>query len=106
MPDYSALMADWQTLLVRRAALAEPLRFWTAILEGWLAWKPPATLAPLVRSAEECRERWQAGRPLLADAIPAGSGQSVLDVDHPTVHENAAVLELGQQFWIGVHGRR
>jgi len=67
MPDYSGLMADWRALLVRRAALAEPLRFWTSILEGWVAWKPPATLALLVCSAEECRERWQAGRCLLAD---------------------------------------
>ena len=68
MPDYSALMADWEALLARRAALAEPLRFWTAVLEGWAAWKPPAALMPLVLSPEECRQRWQAGRSLLADA--------------------------------------
>lgn len=90
MPDYSALMADWQALLVRRAALAEPLRFWTAILEGWLAWKPPATLAPLVRSAEECRERWQAGRPLLADAVPEIPAASVEDLLGPVMERLAA----------------
>ena len=90
MPDYSGLMADWQALLVRRAALAEPLRFWTAILEGWAAWKPPATLSPLVRSAEECRERWQAGRPLLADAVPEIPAASIEDLLGPVMERLAA----------------
>jgi formate dehydrogenase formation protein len=81
MPDYAALMADWEALLARRPALAEPLGFWTAILEGWAAWKLPASLMPLVLSPEDCRQRWQAGRSLLADAaleIPAASVEDLL----------------------------
>jgi len=91
MPDYSGLTADWQALLARRAALAEPLRFWTAILEGWVAWKPPAALEPLVLSAEECRQRWQAGGPLLmVDATPVIPAASVEDLLGPVMERLAA----------------
>ncbi len=90
MPDYAALMADWEGLLARRAAMAEPLRFWTAILEGWAAWKPPAALMPLVLSPEECRQRWQAGRSLLADAAPEIPAASVEDLLGPVMERLAA----------------
>jgi len=90
MPDYVALLADWQSLLARRAALAEALRFWTAILEGWAAWKPPATLVPLSWTAEECRRRWDAGRPLLADAAPVIPAASVEDLLGPVMERLAA----------------
>jgi hypothetical protein len=90
VPDYVALMADWQGLLTRRAAMAEPLRFWTAILEGWASWKPPATLVALAWSAEECRERWQAGRTLLADAVPEIPAASLEDLLGPVMERLAA----------------
>jgi formate dehydrogenase maturation protein FdhE len=90
MPDYSALLADWQALLLRRAAFAEPLRFWSAILEGWAAWKPPMTLAPLGLSAGECRSRWEAGRPLLADATPTISPAALEDLLGPVMERLAA----------------
>lgn len=90
MPDYAALLADWQALLTRRAALAEPLRFWTAILEGWATWKPPARLVPLSWTAEECRRRWDAGRPLLADAVPVIPAASVEDLLGPVMERLAA----------------
>lgn len=90
MADYSALMVDWQALLARRAALAEPLRFWTAILEGWAAWKAPVTLVPLGLTAAECRERWEAGRPLMADRAPALSSNSVEELLGPVMERLAA----------------
>jgi hypothetical protein len=90
MTDYSALMADWQALLVRRAALAEPLRFWTAILEGWAAWKPAVPPVPLGLAADECRRRWEAGRPLLADAAPAIPSASLEDLLGPVMERLAA----------------
>lgn len=90
MADYTALMADWQALLARRAALAEPLRFWTAILEGWAAWKPPASLVPLALPAGECRRRWEAGRALLADAAPGIPAASVEDLIGPVMERLAA----------------
>ena len=90
MPDYSALMADWQALLARRPALGEPLRFWTAILEGWVGWKPPATLLPLAWSADECRGRWERGVPLLAEARPIIPSASVEDLLGPVMERLAA----------------
>jgi len=90
MPDYSALMAEWQALLARRPALSEPLRFWTAILEGWAAWKSPATLVPLAWPAEECRRRWEHGLPLLAETTPAIASASVEDLLGPVMERLAA----------------
>jgi hypothetical protein len=77
MPDYAALIAEWEGLLARRPALAEPLRFWTAILEGWAAWKPPATLVPLAWGGEECVRCWERGTALLAEAAPVIAGATV-----------------------------
>ncbi len=106
MADYATLMADWQDLLTRRTAIAEPLRFWTAILEGWAAWKPPATLVTLAWSAEECRDRWQAGRALLADAAPEIPAASLEDLLGPVMErlagdgpEAAAALGRFAQAW-------
>jgi formate dehydrogenase maturation protein FdhE len=90
MPDYSALMADWQDLLARRAALAEPLRFWTAILEGWAGWKPPASLTPLASGPEERRRCWEGGRPLLTLAVPTIPVASVEDLLGPIMERLAA----------------
>lgn len=90
MPDYGSLMADWQALLSRRPALTEPLRFWTAILEGWVAWKPPATLIPLAWTAQECRERWERGRSLLGGASPVLPAASVEELLGPLMERLAA----------------
>lgn len=90
MTDYAGLMVDWQALLARRAALGEPLRFWTAILEGWLAWKPPASLAPLAWSPQECRRRWERALPLLAEATPTIPTASVEDLLGPVMERLAA----------------
>jgi len=90
MPDYSALMADWQALLARRPALGEPLRFWTAILEGWAGWKPPASLVPLAWSADECRGRWARGVSLLAEARPVIPSASVEELLGPVMERLAA----------------
>jgi len=90
MADYSALMADWQDLLARRAALAEPLRFWTAILEGWAGWKPPAGLTPLASGADERRRCWERGLPLLTLAAPTIPIASVEDLLGPVMERLAA----------------
>ena len=90
MLDHAALMADWRALLARRPALAEPLRFWTAILENWALWKPPAVLVPLTLSPDECRQRWQAGRTLLTDAVPELPAASVEDLLGPVMERLAA----------------
>ncbi len=99
MSDYSALLGDWHALLTRRAALAEPLGFWTALLESWAGWKPPATLVPLTWTAEDCRRLWERATPLLAEAtpsIPAGSLEELLGpiMERLAAHGPEAVAAL------------
>jgi len=69
MPDYSSLVAEWDSARARRPALREALGFWTPILEGWTQWKAGSP-EPLALSEGECRQRWEQGRPLLLDARP------------------------------------
>jgi FdhE protein len=90
VPDYTLLMADWEALLTRRAALREPLRFWTAILEGWATWKPPAPLVPLSLPAAECRARWESGESLMARSAPTIPPDSVEDLLGPVMERLAA----------------
>lgn len=90
MTDYTLLMADWEALLTRRAALREPLRFWTAILDGWATWKPPAPLVPLTFSAAECRTCWESGEPLMARSAPTIPPDSVEDLLGPVIERLAA----------------
>ena len=80
----------WQALLARRPALGEPLRFWTAILEGWAGWKPPASLVPLAWSPDECRARWERGVSLLAEARPVIPSASIEDLLGPVMERLAA----------------
>jgi hypothetical protein len=67
--DYALLLAEWEDALVRRASLREALELWTRVLEGWAGWKP-AAIAPIALDAEGCREAWDRGQPLLAEAPP------------------------------------
>ncbi|HKW95812.1 MAG TPA: formate dehydrogenase accessory protein FdhE [Methylomirabilota bacterium] len=90
MPDYSALLGDWHAILTRRAAMAEPLGFWTAVLEGWAGWKPPATLVPLTWTAEECRRCWERSSPLLAEATPSIAAASIEELLGPIMERLAA----------------
>ena len=90
MPDYTLLMADWEALLARRGALREPLGFWTAILEGWASWKPPAPLVPLSLGADECRARWARGESLMARSVPTIPADSVEDLLGPLMERLAA----------------
>jgi FdhE protein len=90
VPDYTLLMADWEALLARRAALREPLRFWTAILDGWATWKPPAPLVPLSLAPEECRARWNRGESLMARSAPTIPSESVEDLGGRVLARRAA----------------
>src|SRR5207253_2131772 len=68
MPDYTALLAEWEAALERRRELGQALDFWTAVLEGWRSWDDGA-VEPLVWRPEECLSRWTRGVPLMADAV-------------------------------------
>jgi len=61
------LKAEWEDLLERRPAFQAPLSVCGDILELWGRWSP-TRLSPLAWTAGECRERWERGVPLLAEA--------------------------------------
>jgi len=90
VPDYATLMADWHALLARRPVLGEPLRFWTAILEGWASWKPPAALYPLDLVPGDRRARWERGVPLLVDSPPVIPSAAVEELLGPLMERLAA----------------
>jgi hypothetical protein len=65
-----ALLAEWRVLLERRASFREALAPCGHLLEAWDTWSE-ATPPPLLWTAEQCRESWAKGEPLLARARPA-----------------------------------
>ncbi len=80
MTDFPALRAEWEAALGgRRAAMRDALGFWTPILDGWAAWSGGA-LPPLGWSVEECRERWERGVALLAEAPPSIPREALEDL--------------------------
>jgi Protein involved in formate dehydrogenase formation len=88
MPDYTGLCAEWREMLSRRRALGEALSLWTPVLEGWRDWDDRG-VAPLMWTGEECRQRWERGVPLLADAAPAVSPESLEDLLGPLMERLA-----------------
>jgi len=88
MPDRAALVAEWREALARRPALAAPLQVWTDLIDRWAEWTvlPPS---PLTWSADACRERWERGVPLLAEAPLALSPESVEPLLGPVIERMA-----------------
>jgi FdhE protein len=89
MPDYAGLCAEWQEMLTRRRAMGDALALWTSVLDGWRGWQDPG-VEPLKWSAEECRERWERGVPLLAEALPAIAAESLEELLGPVMERLAA----------------
>lgn len=75
-------------MLARRPALGASLSFWTPVLESWRDWDDRG-VAPLTWTGEECRQRWERGGPLLADAAPALSPESIEDLLGPLMERLA-----------------
>lgn len=88
MPDYAGLCAEWREMLSRRQSLGTALSFWTPVLESWRDWDHRG-VAPLTWTEEECRQRWERGVPLLADAAPAVSPESLEDLLGPMMERLA-----------------
>src|SRR5438876_2649899 len=93
MPDYTALLAEWEAALERRRELGQALDFWTAVLEGWRSWDDGA-VEPLVWRPEECLSRWTRGVPLMADAVLELEPASLEDLLGP-IMERLAVGSPG-----------
>ena len=89
MPDYAGLCAEWQEMLTRRRAMGDALALWTSVLEGWRSWEDTG-VTPLEWSAEECRERWERGVPLLGEAAPAIAPESLEELLGPLMERLAA----------------
>jgi FdhE protein len=88
MPDRAGLVAEWREALGRRPALATPLQLWTDLISRWADWELPP-LAPLAWSAAACRERWERGVPLLAEASLALAPESVEPLLGPVIERIA-----------------
>lgn len=99
MPDYASLCAEWDEMLGRRAALGTSLTLWTVVLQGWRDWDDRAVV-PLTWTAEECRQRWGRGVPLLADAAPSIAPESIEDLLGPLM-ERLAVVRHGAAAALG-----
>ena len=98
MPDYAALMAEWEEALGRRATLAPSLHLWTLALGGWTRWKP-GDLRPLGGTDAERRGVWERGLPLSAEARPRIEAVLVEDLLGPVMESLALALpHLGESF--------
>lgn len=100
MPDFKGLVSEWQEMLSRRRAMGDALSLWTAVLEGWRDWNDRG-LTPLTWTSEECRQGWERGVPLLADAAPPVSPESLEDLLGPlmerlAVGSRASAAALGR----------
>lgn len=89
MPDYTGLRAEWQEMLARRRAMGDALALWTSVLDGWHSWDDPGVIPP-TWGAQECRERWERGVPLLAEAAPAIAPVSLEELLGPLMERLAA----------------
>ena len=88
MPDYKALVGEWQEMLSRRRAMGDALSLWTPVLESWRDWDDRG-VAPLGWTSDECRQRWERGVPLLVDAGPAISPESLEELLGPLMERLA-----------------
>jgi FdhE protein len=86
--DFSSLRAEWDDLLARRRAFREPLAFFTLILDGWARWVPES-LRPLSWGPDECRDRWERGLPLIAEAPPSLTHEALEGLLGPTMEQLA-----------------
>jgi FdhE protein len=81
--SHTDLRDVWSDLLRRRADLAGTLDVYGELIEHWARLDPPG--APLAWTAAECRDRWHRGVPLLAEARPAWSPETIEDLVAPVM---------------------
>jgi hypothetical protein len=88
MPDYKALVGEWEDMLGRRRAMGDALSFWTPVLEGWRDWDDAGAVS-LGWTEDECRQSWARGVPLLADAAPVLAPESLEELLGPVMERLA-----------------
>ena len=82
--SYARLLEEWHGLLERRPAFRSPLASYEPILTAWAAWAE-APFAPLRWTADDCRERWRRGTPLLSEAAPSISPEAMEPLLEPVL---------------------
>jgi len=73
------LRDDWRDLLRRRPEFSATLAPYGDLVEGWASWEAMPTVV-LEWGARECRERWERGMPLIADAPPPLTSDRIEDL--------------------------
>jgi FdhE protein len=103
MPDLD-LRAAWADLLRRRPAFAASLTVYGHVVERWA--EAEATVRPLDWPPALCRQRWERGVPLLAEADPGLSVEMVEEALGPAVdlvltvrEDQAEALQGFAQAW-------
>jgi FdhE protein len=81
---YATLLQEWEDLLGRRPAFRDALRGYGEILRAWSRW-PGERLIPLGWTAAECRQRWERGVPLLAEAVPVVAPEALEELLLPAL---------------------
>src|SRR3972149_6867765 len=69
MDGAASLIAEWEDLLGRRPTFRDSLGFYGSVLEAWEGWSPEGCPVLHWRPAE-CRQRWERGVSLIAEAPP------------------------------------
>ena len=91
------LLSEWENLLQRRPALRETLEPFSDVFSAWAAWAP-GEIAPLRWTKEACHACWSKGQPLLAEAPPVISADSLENVLGSGVDVLAALEEDVREF--------
>ena len=92
MDGAASLIAEWEDLLGRRPTFRDSLGFYGSVLEAWEGWSPEGCPVLHWRPAE-CRQRWERGVSLIAEAPPTFDRDALEPLFAPLAEGLAAVRE-------------
>jgi len=93
MPEPAALRAEWGGLLSRRSSFQPALAFYEPIVEAWERFDS-SRISPLAWSPEGCRDRWEGGTVILAEASLSFDRESLDPLLEPALE---ALAGLGDE---------
>ena len=88
----TSLSTEWEDLLSRRPAFRDSLQLYGAVLDIWSRWNPSG-FPVLAWCAELCRERWERGVALIAEAPPAFEREALESILGPILEVLGAIGE-------------
>lgn len=92
MVEPAPLSAEWEDLLSRRPAFRDSLQLYGRVLDIWSRWSPFG-FPVLAWRPEECRERWERGVALIAEAPPAFEAEALESILGPIIEVLAGLGE-------------